>query len=110
NFKEGIHFLSNYEVKEEGCLLPVRCVVYTRAGLVQMAYHIRCGYSRQLCNWAEGIITGKPVRNSMVKALPSRRNHNRLTSERLIHLLALANRIDDAALRNEIVEQLTGRC
>jgi hypothetical protein len=31
-----------------------------------------------------------------------------LTSERLIRLLQLTHRIDDARLRNEIVEQLMG--
>ena len=40
------------------------------------------------------------------KELPKKRNHNRLTSERLIRLLTLTHRIDDATLRNEIVEQL----
>ncbi|MDR0829859.1 MAG: hypothetical protein LBN95_07090 [Prevotellaceae bacterium] len=108
NFKKGIHFLDNYPIKETGGMLAQPRTVYTRLGLIEHAYHIKSGYASQLRDWAECQIMNKPFVVNSIKELPQKRNHNRLTSDRLIRLLTLTHRIDDAKLRNEIVEQLMG--
>ena len=89
-------------------------VFWTKRGIVRLGFFIKSERAKLFRDWAEELIikVDELVQNGMIpvqtKALTKKRNHNRLTSERLIRLLQLTHRIDNAALRNEIVEQLMG--
>ena len=106
HLKEDIHYIDNFDVMNEDMNLEVRCRVWTRKGVIELSRHLRTGYCRELRDWAGGCQVGDEETVSLPS--PRKRKHNRLTSERLIRLLALASRVDDMTLRNEIVEQLTG--
>lgn len=108
DFKEGVHILSNYEVKDADGLLPVQCTVYTRKGLMQQAYHLRSGYSRQLRDWAEDFLMGRNSPRTNIKALPQKRRHNRLTDARLLDIMRDVCQINDVNLRISISDKLMG--
>ena len=89
-------------------------VLWTKRGIVRLGFAMRSERSKLFRDWAEDLIIAvdehmmaeKPVR---LKGYPQKRKDNRLTPERLINLLRLTNRIDDSALRNQLVEQLIGK-
>lgn len=114
---EGKHFVTAVEIlngAEQGALkIPHNSTLWTKRGVVRLGFFIKSERARLFRDWAEDLIicvdelAGRvPV--SPAKSLPRKRNHNRLTSERLIRLLQLTHRIEDAGLRKEMVEQLIG--
>jgi len=116
---EGKHFVTAVEIlngSEQGALkIPHNSTLWTKRGIVRLGFFIKSKQAKLFRDWAEELIikidelaqqgTLFPM---PTKQLPKKRNHNRLTSERLIRLLQLTHRINDAELRNEIVEQLMG--
>jgi hypothetical protein len=111
-FVEGKHFVVGVRFSDSD---PENKVYWTKRGIVRLGFFIKSKQSKQFRDWAEDLIirveelmqqgNSFPIQT---KQLPKKRNHNRLTSERLIRLLQLTHRIEDSALRNEIVKQLMG--
>jgi hypothetical protein len=106
---EGKHFISAITISNSGLNLPHNAILWTKRGIIRLGFAMRSERAKLFRDWAEELIisvsSGQPTVN---KTLPARRNHNRLTSERLIRLLQLTHRIDDSTLRNEIVNELMG--
>ncbi|GHV40398.1 hypothetical protein FACS1894179_06860 [Bacteroidia bacterium] len=109
---EGKHYLTAITKCYSGLNLPHNAILWTKRGIVRLGFFIKSERAKLFRDWAEELIlTTSPSpsqRGEIVKALPTKRNHNRLTSERLVKLLTLTNRIDNSELRNEIVNELTG--
>ena len=112
---EGKHFVLAVTISNgdlPSALKPAHnAVLWTKRGIVRLGFAMRSERSKTFRDWAEELIIRFDAQTTHVvnaKALPKKRNHNRLTSERLIRLLQLTHRISDADLRNEIVGQLMG--
>lgn len=84
-------------------------VLWTKRGIVRLGFFIRSERARLFRDWAEELILSVSENLTVNKALPARRNHNRLTSDRLIRLLSLTNLIEDSELRKAISNELTGK-
>jgi hypothetical protein len=116
--QEGRHFVTAVQIlngDQQGALkIPHNAVLWTKRGIVRLGFFIRSERAKLFRDWAEELIIRLDEQRELfgmsvpTRALPKKRNHNRLTSERLIRLLQLTHRIDDAGLRNEIVAQLMG--
>jgi hypothetical protein len=119
--QERKHFVTAVEIlngDQQGALkIPHNATLWTKRGIVRLGFFIRSERSRLFRDWAEDLVVRVldsceqkqfDLFSGETKALPKKRNHNRLTSARLIRLLQLTHRIEDAALRNEIVEHLMG--
>jgi hypothetical protein len=115
---EGKHYVLAVTIGNGELPSALKCahnaVLWTKRGIVRLGFTMRSERAKLFRDWAEELIIRLDEQRDLfgvsvpARALPKRRNHNRLTSERLIRLLQLTHRIDNAALRNEIVEQLMG--
>jgi hypothetical protein len=115
---EGKHYVTAVTISHgelPGALkIPHNTVLWTKRGIVRLGFAMRGERAKLFRDWAEELIikvdelAQQRVMPAPAKSLPKKSNHNRLTSERLIRLLQLTHRIDNAELRNEIVEQLMG--
>jgi len=109
-FIEGKHFVKGVSISHT----QPHQVFWTKRGVIRLGFFVKSKQAKLFRDWAEDliIVVDELARQGVIpvptKALPKKRNHNRLTSERLIRLLQLTHRIDNANLRNEIVEQLMG--
>ena len=90
-------------------------ILWTKRGIVRLGFFIKSERAKMFRDWAEELIIKIDEQKDLFgntvpvkRALPPKRNHNRLTSERLIRLLTLANHIQESDLRNAIVSELTG--
>ena len=109
-FIEGKHFVVGVRFSDSD---PNNKVYWTKRGIVRLGFFIKSERAKLFRDWAEELIIGINEQKDLfgvvpVKSLPKKRKHNRLTSERLIRLLQLTHRIDNATLRNEIVNELMG--
>lgn len=114
---EGKHFVSAVEIlngKQQGALkIPHNSTLWTKRGVVRLGFFIKSERAKLFRDVAEDLIIKVDQQKDLFgvvlpKQLPKKRNHNRLTQDRLIRLLALTHRIENSELRNEIVEQLMG--
>ena len=117
-FIQGKHILKGVDIlstlDNRGSIQP-NSFLLTKRGIVRLGFFIKSERAKLFRDWAEELIIKVDElaqQGSLfpvpTRQLPRKRNHNRLTSERLIRLLQLTHRINDADLRNEIVEQLMG--
>lgn len=130
---EGKHFLivgnnkmngfnsANHAVSktDADCLsdsYPFKTVLWTKRGIVRLGFFIKSERARMFRDWAEDLVIGKVeeaqriVQQSRQLSLwpePHKRNHNRLTKERLVDILADIARIEDKELRLSLVNKLT---
>jgi hypothetical protein len=112
---EGKHFVTaitiGYSNTIKGAKVPHNAILWTKRGIVRLGFTMRNERAKLFRDWAEELVVrvGDAAGNlNGAKSLPKKRNHNRLTSERLIRLLQLTHQIDNSALRGEIVNQLMG--
>lgn len=114
HFQRDIHFIKDYEFLDKATGITSFCTMWTKKGLIEMASHLRGGYSRLLRDWAECQICGVAYNPGLfadqvnMKEIPVNIAHKRLTPTRMVSALALVARIEDSAIRNQLVNVLTG--
>lgn len=114
HFQRDIHFIKDYEFLDKATGITSFCTMWTKKGLIEMASHLRGGYSRLLRDWAECQIRGVVYNPGLfadqveMKEIPVNIAHKRLTPTRMVSALALVARIEDSAIRNQLVTVLTG--
>ena len=106
----GVDILSTLSIR--GQIQP-NSFLLTKRGIVRLGFFIKSDRAKLFRDWAEELIIRLDQQTDLFgtvpkKTLPAKRKHNRLTSERLIRLLQLTHRIEDPALRTEIVNELMG--
>jgi hypothetical protein len=117
---QGKHFVTALTICQSDLPKQLRCAhnatLWTKRGVVRLGFFIKSERARLFRDWAEELVVRvddgqREAYGALAPdvARPKKRRHNRLTSERLIRLLALTNRIEDAALRGEMVDGLMGR-
>ncbi len=116
---EGKHFVTAVSIPNGDLPSALKtahnAVLWTKRGIVRLGFFIKSERARMFRDWAEElIITIDERRDLFGEEIPAvsqnggkRRNHNRLTRERLIGILSDVAKIDDKAIRLSLVEKLT---
>jgi hypothetical protein len=112
---EGKHYVIAVTICNSDLPTALRCahnaVLWTKRGIVRLGFFIKSERAKLFRDWAEELVidaTTLPEQRSVSKgALPARRTRaNRLTSERLLSIMADVTRIDDRELRLSIASKL----
>ncbi|MCM0301292.1 MULTISPECIES: hypothetical protein [Bacteroides] len=89
---------------------------WTKRGIVRLGFFIKSERAKMFRDWAEDLVINKveeaqriqhQVQQLSLFPEPAKRNHNRLTKDRLVDILADVARIEDKALRISLVDKLT---
>lgn len=117
---EGKHFITSVGISNAGCksggYLQNKQILWTKRGIVRLGFFIKSERAMMFRDWAEDLVVNKIDEayrvQSQVQQLslfpePVKRNHNRLTKERLVDILADVARIEDKELRLTLVDKLT---
>lgn len=96
-----------------------RGTMWTKKGVVRLGFFIKSARAKLFRDWAEELIIGKDGQRDLfgletvkpIAVLPvkEKRNHNRLTADRMVRILADVARIEDSELRMRLVNELMGR-
>jgi hypothetical protein len=109
---EGKHFVKGVSILNTLLNAQPHQVFWTKRGIVRLGFFIRSERAKLFRDWAEDLIIKfdeqRNLFNAVVqqKQLPAKRNHNRLTQERLLSIMADVCRIDDKELRLSISNKL----
>ena len=92
--------------------LPHNAILFTKRGIVRLGFFIKSERAKLFRDWAEDVIINVLDNGDNflqpVPVLPAskKRNHNRLTGERMISILADVAKIDDKTLRLSLISKL----
>ena len=111
---EGKHFfVSNAITKCYSELnLAHNAILFTKRGIIRLGFFIKSKQAILFRDWAEDLIINvleagenflQPV---PVLQAPKKRNHNRLTQDRMISILADVAKIEDRELRLSLISKL----
>lgn len=108
---EGKHYLSGVTIRHVASPGASKSTMWTKRGIVRLGFFIKSERAKLFRDWAEELVIEKmqrtaPVQPLRATALPKPRNHNRLTSERLLSIMADVARIDDHDIRISIANKL----
>ena len=113
DFIEGKHFIKGVRISDTlGKNAQPHQVFWTKRGIVRLGFFIKSERSKLFRDWAEDLIINvleagenflQPV---PVLQAPKKRNHNRLTQDRMISILADVAKIEDSALRLSLISKL----
>ena len=113
DFIEGKHFIKGVRISDTlGKNAQPHQVFWTKRGIVRLGFFIKSERSKLFRDWAEDLIINvlesgenflQPV---PVLQAPKKRNHNRLTQDRMIGILADVAKIEDSALRLSLISKL----
>lgn len=105
HFLKGLDILSNPQKN-----LQPHQVFWTKRGVVRLGFFIKSDRAKMFRDWAEELVLQKiepsNVERFYNKLEGKKRNHNRLTQERLLSIMADVCKIDDRDLRLSISGKL----
>lgn len=117
---EGKHFITSVGISDTGCksggYLQNKQILWTKRGIVRLAFFIKSERAKMFRDWAEDLVINKIDEAYQVQAQvqqlslfpePVKRNHNRLTKERLIDILSDVAKIEDKDIRLSLIDKLT---
>lgn len=117
---EGKHFITSVGKTDLGCesasYIPNKQILWTKRGIVRLGFFIKSDRAKMFRDWAEDLVINKieeaqqvqrQVQQLSIWPEPAKRNHNRLTKDRLVDILADVARIEDKELRISLVDKLT---
>lgn len=111
---EGKHFVKGVTICYTLPNAQPHQVFWTKRGIVRLGFFIKSERAKLFRDWAEELIiklTQQPnlfSTASTFKPLPKKRNHNRLTQDRMISILAKVCQIEDYELRISLTNELMG--
>lgn len=91
-------------------------ILWTKRGIVRLGFFIKSERAKMFRDWAEDLVINKieeaaqiqqQVQQLSIWPEPTKRQHNRLTKDRLVDILADVARIDDKTLRLSLIDKLT---
>lgn len=109
---EGKHFFSAVSIPHSAAPGAAQGTLWTKRGIVRLGFFIKSDRARMFRDWAEELVISKskPRQQTLFevpqKQLPARRNHNRLTSERLLSIMGDVAKIDDREIRLSLTAKL----
>ena len=110
DFKEGTHYVRGVSVATPLKNVQPHAVLWTKKGVIQLGFHIQGRKALVFRQWAESVILEKMNNNPSIK-IPiinekQKRNHNRLTTSRLVEILADVALIENKELRISLLNKL----
>ena len=105
---------TNSDCKSAGSVF--KTVLWTKRGIVRLGFFIKSERAKMFRDWAEDLVVNKIDEAYQVQAQvqqlslfpePVKRNHNRLTKDRLVDILADVAKIDDKSIRLSLIDKLT---
>ncbi len=113
DFVEGKHFVKGVSFSDTlGKNAQPHQIFWTKRGIVRLGFFIKSEQAKLFRDWAEDLIINlleagenflQPV---PVLQAPKKRNHNRLSQERLVSILADVARIEEKELRLSLISKL----
>lgn len=106
-FIEGKHYVKGVCFSNTLPNVQPHAVYWTKAGIVRLGFFIKSERAKMFRDWAENVIL-QALSPQLPAQLPpvTKRNHNRLTQERMIAILADIAKIDDKELRLSLIQKL----
>ena len=104
-FIEGKHFIKGVSISHT----QPHQVFWTKRGIVRLGFFIKSERAKLFRDWAEEVILKVDkclLQQPPIKQLAAKRNHNRLTQDRLLSIMADVCQIDDKDLRLRISSKL----
>ena len=103
----GKHFIKGADLMDTLSNIQPHAVYWTKAGIVRLGFIVQSKRGKLFRDWAENVIL-QAITPPLPKNLPAvaKRNHNRLTQDRMVGILADICKIEDTALRLSIIEKL----
>ena len=118
-FVEGKHFLGSVTICHAASTGACKGTMWTKTGIVRLGFFIKSARAKLFRGWAEELIIRLDEQRDLfgseivrpVVALPAKvkRNHNRLTADRMVRILADVARTENGELRMRLVNELMGR-
>lgn len=128
-FVRGKHFVTGCDILShlhaKGVSTPITSIrqpnqiYWTKAGIIRLGFFIKSARAKLFRDWAEELVIRLDEQQDLfgsemvkpVAALPvkAKRNHNRLTADRMVRILADVARIENGELRMRLVNELMGR-
>ena len=109
---EGKHYIIAVSIPNGDLKIPHNAVLWTKRGIVRLGFFIKSERAKLFRDWAEDVIINvlengeNFLRPVPVLQAPKKRNHNRLTQDRMISILADVAKIEDSALRLSLISKL----
>ena len=106
-FIEGRHYIKGVSLSNTLENIQPHAVYWTKAGIVRLGFFIKSERAKMFRDWAEGVIL-QALSPELPKNLPPivKRNHNRLSQDRLIGILSDVAKIDSKELRLSLISKL----
>ena len=113
DFVEGKHFVKGNSFSDTlGKNAQPHQIFWTKRGVIRLGFFVKSEQAKLFRDWAEDVIiqTLENGENFLqpvpVLQAPKKRNHNRLTQDRMISILADVAKIEDSALRLSLISKL----
>lgn len=116
---EGKHFITSVTKRNVGCksggYLQNTPTYWTKRGIIRLGFFIKSERAKMFRDWAEDLVVNKieetqqkqqQMQQLSIWPEPTKRNHNRLTKERLVDILADVAQIEDKHIRLSLVNKL----
>ena len=103
----GRHFIKGVDLTDTLGNIQPHAVYWTKSGIVRLGFIIQSKRGKMFRDWAESVIL-KALSPELPKSLPEvkKRNHNRLSQDRLIGILSDVAKIDSKELRLSLIAKL----
>lgn len=112
---EGKHFLSGVSIPHAASPGSSIGTMWTKRGIVRLGFFIRSQRARLFRDWAEDLIINRinqpqvDLFGEKQRQLPKKRNHNRLSADRLVSILADVAKVESQQLRESLIDKLLMR-
>lgn len=105
----GRHYLKGVDLINTLPNTQPHAVFWTKAGIIRLGFIVQSKRGIMFRNWAENVIL-QTITPQLPKNLPAiaKRKHNRLTTARLLDIMADVCQIENSELRNRIATKLKG--
>lgn len=113
DFVEGKHFIKGISFSDTlGKNAQPHQIFWTKRGIIRLGFFVKSEQAKLFRDWAEDVIINvlengdNFLRPVPVLQAPKKRNHNRLTQDRMIAILSDVAKIEDSALRLSLISKL----
>jgi hypothetical protein len=102
---EGTHYVRGSQILGTLGNNQPNQIYWTKAGVIRLGFFIKSERAKMFRDWAEKVILTVTAPKVELPAA-QRRNHNRLSKDRLVEILALVAQVDDGDIRRALVTKL----
>lgn len=103
--KEGNHFVKGVCILNTHSNIQPHATYWTKAGIIRLGFFIKSERAKMFRDWAESVILNITAPAVQLPEI-NRRKHNRLTTARMVEILADIAQIDNKKLRLSLISKL----